>query len=86
MKVYFPNPQEIEQGYYVVEPKDAQLSTYVGDWAVDADILYHRHPDEYSIGFDGPGVVEYDVTDKVCWKCEARCPDEVWFIHRLCQL
>ncbi len=66
---------------------DGSEGVYVGDWCIDADVLYHRHPDE--VGYDmtgAEGVQEYDVHDRKCWKCGAMCPDGVWLAHRLQQL
>ncbi len=75
-----------DQGSYVVPAGDSS-SIYVGDWCIDADVLYHRHPDEISHDMTGAtGVREYDVNMRVCWKCESRCPDSIWFAHRLQQL
>jgi hypothetical protein len=75
-------------GQYVVPcPDGPSESIYIGDWAVDANILYHRHPTERAQDFTGAeGVKEYDVNERVCWKCEATCPDSIWFIHRMYQL
>jgi hypothetical protein len=75
-------------GQYVVPcPNDPGDSIYIGNWAVDANILYHRHPKEPGEDVVGDsGVMEYDVTDRVCWKCKARCSDSVWFIHKMYQL
>ncbi len=73
-------------GSYVVPPEGWDV-LYIDDWCIDADVLYHRHPEIVGYDFDGAeGVVEYDVSDRVCWKCEARCPDTVWFAHRLQQI
>ncbi len=87
MKVKFESSVSTTEGYYIVEPKDAMDNTYVGDWAIDSDVLYHRHPKEVAHqGFDGFGTIEYDVNDRVCWRCKARCPNGVWMAHRLYQL
>jgi hypothetical protein len=70
--------------YFALYGGDA---TYIGDWAIDADVLYHRHRDEPGEDMMGrSGVMEYDVNDRVCWKCEARCPDGIWMAHRLQQI
>ena len=73
-------------GTYVAT-SDGSSGVYVGNWCIDADVLYHRHPSE--VGYDmigAEGVKEYDVNDRVCWKCATRCPDSIWFAHRLQQL
>ena len=75
---------EAHQGYYIIEHDE--VGTYIGDWRIDIDLLYHRHPEEEMDGGWGLGVIEYDVNDRVCWKCEVRCPDTIWFAHRLQQL
>ena len=74
-----------EQGIYTLDTGEEGL--YIGDWRIECDRLYHRHPEDYTYGLTGSiGVQEYDVNDRVCWKCETRCPNGIWFAHRLQQL
>ncbi len=73
-------------GIYVT-PTDGGDNLYIGDWSIDTDMLYHRHPNEEGEDLVGNyGVYEYDVNDRVCWKCKARCPDGIWLAHRLQQI
>ena len=72
-------------GAYVLDTEDDGL--YIGDWRIECDRLYHRHPEDLNYALTGQiGVLEYDVTDRECWKCEARCPDPIWFAHKLQQI
>jgi len=76
-----------ERGVYVLDGTDGDDGYYMGDWRIDDPTrLYHRHPCETYIGLVGEGMVEYDVTDGVCWKCMSQCPGEIQFAHRLRQL
>ncbi len=74
----------LEHGSYVSIPEEEAEQTYIENWCISSHILYHRHPDEIEEDICGEvGVVEHDVNDRECWKCQALCPDAVWFIHRL---
>jgi hypothetical protein len=77
-----------EHGIYTLDPLDPDLDAlYVGQWRIDCDRLFHRHPVDrgWALG-GGHGVQEYDVNDRVCWKCGTRCPDGIWMAHRLQQI
>ncbi len=79
---------EKEKGIYTLDPTNPDFDAlYIGDWRIDCDRLFHRHPTNFVVAMGGGlGVQEYDVNDRVCWKCEARCPNGIWFAHRLQQL
>ena len=72
---------------YVTTPSEEAQYVYIGNWCVDSELLYHRHPDETGADIvGGIGVIEYNVNDEQCEGCGAVCPNEIWLIHRLYQL
>lgn len=80
-----PPPTSGDLGVYVLDTGCDGL--YIGDWRIECDHLYHRHPYEWDYGLTGQrGVLEYDVTDRECWKCEATCSDSIWLAHKLQQI
>ena len=75
---------EAQQGCYIADTEDGAI--YIGDWRIECDVLFHRHPEEAMDAGWGIEIVEYDVNDRVCWKCEATCSNEIWFAHKLQQI
>ena len=83
-------PYLVEEAYELLEALDTgddDDAIYIDNWRIECDRLYHKHPNDWGYGLTGTeGMQEYDVNDRVCWKCEVRCPNEIWFAHRLQQL
>jgi predicted aldo/keto reductase-like oxidoreductase len=70
-------PEGSDNGVYTLI-STTQDSMYVGEWRIELDQLWHKHSDN--------GDQEYAVNERTCWRCEATCPDSIWFAHRLQQL
>jgi hypothetical protein len=80
--VKYHGPTPPQTGSWTLDPTNPDLDAMVVDgWRIDCDRLYHRHSCDVAML-----EIEYDVNERVCWECEATCPDSIWFWHKLQQI